>query len=151
MDRATSLRRRLTEADLLCGTVALVRYARSGLPSSLSPPEAPGATLERLLASVEPADLTEAAGQLWARLASLWKRQAVVSWDTVTAGASTEAQRFASWAQEHGMAVAYQAPVAAGRILVHAAAMDTLERARQEGAEALEQANRAMQGVGGVM
>lgn len=150
MDRATSLRRRLTEADLLCGTIELVRYARSGAPSVLTPPEPPVATLERLLASVAASDLTDAAGQLWARVVGLWKRQAEVTWETVRSGASDEARAFASWAQVHGMAVAYQAPVAAERILTHAAAMEALERARQEGAQALEAAHRAMEGVGGV-
>jgi hypothetical protein len=148
-DLAAEARRRVTEADLLSGIIELSRYARRGLPEVHQGhiDEAPSVTLDRIMGSVERSDLVGSAAELWARAQALHGYDRPITWEGLLAGASEEARRFALWAQEHGLAVAYQSIPASERLVAHGAARERFLRAQAEAAQAIEDLREAVAGV----
>lgn len=145
------VRRRLAEADLITGIIALDEYSRLGPPGVLSSylHEPPEATRDRILRDVEPSDLSPGAGPLWARAKAVWVAGKPLTWTTLLAGAPQESKTFAEWAQQHGMGVAYQTVPAARRVIAYATGTQAYTEAREAAVEALEQTSSAFHGVVG--
>lgn len=140
---------RALEADLISGALELSDLHVCGIPSARVQnfPESPEAILDRLLASVRPWDLSEAAGAAWARLGAVWNKRRRVGWDDLEIGASASVRRVLAYCREYGMGIGLQAPPAAARLLALASARKDLEQTQAEAAKALEERAEALRGV----
>lgn len=148
-DPQGDLNRRYLESDLLTGAVELSGLHRHGVPplrrQNFS--EAPGAILERLLATVEPRDLSVSAGALWARARAVWKQHGKLTWDLLESGANPATRKASAWMREHGLGLGLHAPGAAKRLLALRSAIEAYDGAQDHIARAAEAVEDALRGV----
>jgi hypothetical protein len=119
-------------------------------------PEAPVVVLERLLASVEPGDLSPQAGALWARAGAVYKRHGKLSWPMLESRQPSSVRDEAAWMRNHGvgaieslgmLGMGVYAPRAARKLLELAQAERAFDRAQTDAVAAVEAARESMYGV----
>lgn len=142
---------RLLEADLVSGAIELAELGNHGIPEARKHnfPESPIAILERLLAAVEPEDLTRMGGGIWLRTRRAWSRHKRLSWELIASAAPEATQRTINFYRIYGMGIGLQAPDAARRLLSLRTALDSHTRALNAAVEALQEASTAVRGVAG--
>lgn len=142
---------RLLEADLVSGAIELAELVVEGIPEARKTnfPEAPAVILERLLANVEPDDLTRMGGGIWIRTRRAWAKHKRLSWDLIASGAPAPTQQTINYYRTYGMGLGLQAPGAANRLLLLRSALDQHARAMNAAVAALEEASEAVRGVVG--
>lgn len=148
-DSQGDLNRKYLESDLLTGALELSDLHQYGVPPLRQQnfSEAPGVTLSRLLATVEPGDLSASAGALWARARAVWKQHGKLTWDLLESGANPATRSVAAWMREHGLGLGLHAPVAAKRLLALRSLLTTFERAQQDAAAAVDKARDVLSGT----
>lgn len=150
---ADALKRRLVEADLCSGAEALARYRQHGVPAAVAkaPGVDPDRVLRQLCEQVRPEDLSGGFAELWRSAATLWLNgvhatleDALNACDPYVKSEASEALVFA---RKHGMGIAYQAPVAARRLLTLRESLENYSEAIEIAEQALEQAGMAVRGA----